>query len=290
MSFTLKRKIEEESDDDDNGAEYVEDTVSATDVLLNNRGISNSANVSIEKFYIGCQEYEYKKEETTTTIFSRYLEDCFNGVFWLLNHDKNITHFQHYITHFFVTILRYNHVYIHPEIYLNTIDDNVRMVEPAIYQYVHNKSHRLILHFSRPLIERLLNYDNRNIQITFDQKLKTETTASYDRHKILNASEKYRPIQIFNNPVTAKKLYSLFVIADHMATHYLQDYRFRETDWVNHANFGLNCGVTISSIYNLTAVVSNKPNTSIYNDLERLSNQLTSFPGMDNLHSFSDLL
>lgn len=193
--------------------------------------------------FVGKRKFVVKKSTNVINKHLHYVHSIINNGFGFLLARNVITYrnvlnnINEILVQLFIAILRYNNILHYAKIKIGVVETNMILGEPMIY-VINHATEALHLYVNPNLIEALVIREN-----TFSIKFSEE---------ILNFPCKIRTAfetlirdgpmqQDFINEANAsdieKIMLKLFIIADHTATHYIQEYIKRTTDWINHIDF-----------------------------------------------------
>lgn len=250
-----------------------------------NKKMKNNDNTSIDlpinlgvqlidkpiKFYIGTRQYQLTKQQKPLDYYYNYMQFVFNLLYGYLDYNNYSTdakikrNYKSIIAYIFQTILRYNYIVTPYKMHLFELPGPVLLGEPA--KYIINKFDTSIsLYFSQTIIEQFLSKSLQYIIFKF-----SEDITRCDKSSILkstvdtlhNSSSKPRDCNHFDNQNLAFKL---FTIADHLATHYMDEYKTGSTDWISHYEFGNQNYTTTNSVFKINAnIINNTPKALVYN-------------------------
>ena len=215
--------------------------------------------------YIGEEPVEIKKNQLPMDLFRRYLQNILDNAYgFLVEHmwDNCLdvrTNTNKVLAHMFKSILAYNKILTYTKVWLYDSHKHVILGEPMGF-YMDDKSCELKILFFMPCIENILN-NNSSQPIRFSDDISKDGTFKDSlsivfEKEISDNSMKYDygdyDIELQN------LLLKLFLIADHAATHFIEEYKTKSTDWVNHHKFGAQFNgeiVTYCSVFDISASV-----------------------------------
>ncbi len=241
--------------------------------------------VSSKILYIGKTPYNVIEKLNPVDDFYHYFQTVINDVFGFIDeHNLSVTHIRdnpaRIACHMFLAMLYYNHIIIPNKIKLHTYTLPIILGECIFYnkQYENN---RLNVYVSNTLIQNLF-YKQAQYDMTFSNRINHE-----------KYSLKYDITDNFgsNNGISRemyKYLITLFVVCDHAATHYIEEYKTNDTDWIHHQNFGrsINSYSLINSIFEISARIEKTSiQPKMYADVHK--NHDTSF--VNNFDSFGNI-
>lgn len=245
--------------------------------------INDNSNVVLPPtvLYMGLTKYIIKSEYNPILIFNDYFMFILNDVCgYIQENNIDINHIKEdpskVLTHAFLSILYYNGVVTPSNVTIQKHDSNMILGECLYFNRAYEKN-ELHIHICTNLTKQFLNIEN-NYDIIFSRKINHEQCSLRDnlqhfKENIVITQEMY------------KILINLFVIADHAATHYIEDCMDDKTDWIHHFCFAkqINMYTLICTIFTISASVididmnpklqvTNKrgPNSEGLSDLERL--------------------
>ncbi|QBB28664.1 hypothetical protein HgNV_059 [Homarus gammarus nudivirus] len=238
----------------------VNDSGNSTDIGLLYTNALNDSNTTEQKYtvYMGKVRYNIITRYTPLEIFNTYYNSVINGVCGYIEHENiNIHQLKvdpvHILSQTFLYCLYYNNIIIPNKIILHKHETNVLLGESIYFNKSYEKN-ELKIHISKPIVLNYLN--NEDVyDVTFSSRINNETCS------IKETLESFREgfnitTDIYNT------LTKLFVLADHAATHYIEEYITDSTDWIHHINFGksINAFTLINTIFKISANISNATN------------------------------
>lgn len=232
--------------------------------------------------YMGNAKYTVTAEFNPIVIFNDYIRNVFNNMYGYIK-EAEVTLFNvknnptKMLVHFFLSILYYNNVTFPSNVKVFHHDRGMLLGECLYFDDVYEKN-LLNIHVCSDLIKHYLNSEI-NYDIKFSNKINHEQYSFHDNLKDFNESA-----------ILSQDLYSafitLFVLADHAATHYIEKYTGNNTDWVHHFLFGENIPsfTLIKTIFHISANISDiEPSTKII--CTTMKNQSDILPSIINLFS-----
>lgn len=181
------------------------------------------------------------------------------------------------IMHMIHTICRYNKVYKTPRDF-KILNFNLLTNECVLFS-----EDNTMVWFNEPLIRKYLETVSNKISVKLDEKLMN--TKQQRKFEQLN----YRFTHIDSD--CSKILLKLFCIADHAATHLIEDHQFKQnqlaTDYIFHERFGT-VGFTLHSMIRASPMRENKLLKNLFNLDNNTSCSNVQQPSSSNLYS-SDL-
>lgn len=265
-----------DADDDDDShhsdSNLKRNKLVVTDVELVDRGILKAKKYT-ENFYVGEKKFEYSSVDNPGNRIFRYIRYCLSESHSFVS--TIINEFDQYIPHIiaklFVSALRFNGIKVGPMMQLNYVNNYIRFAEPGFYQYIDDRPSQIKLNLAMPVIMSVLA-DTETIHTTFSLETKNLSIDPALHDNLLRANysttssalTQYIPSTYSGINVRSKML-KLLVIADHIATHYIEDYIRKPTDWLFHTSFGVGCGTTLHSTFLVTA--STKQTETTTNDI-----------------------
>lgn len=216
--------------------------------------------VNNNSFYVGSTKFEIKRETNPLVILDSYLKNLNDELLGYLqalhisNDEEIIDHAPRILSHLFCAILYSNNVLL-PKIRIRVTFRSVQLSELAYIpskQLTSGGDNSLTLYFA---IEDIADYllcqtDHAPHSIQFENKIIDHR--AFLKSACANRQRKITPIfaNVYKNDIFNRKL---IAIADHLATHYFDEYRNGCTDWINHENFGNQGFTTVESIFKFTA-------------------------------------
>ena len=221
-----------------------------------------------KELYIGKDCVEIIKKQTPMDLFRRYLQTILDNTYGFLM-DHNLTkcfdvykNFPMVLAHIFKSILEYNKIQTYSNIYLCESYKSIIFGEPMVYQ-ANDESCELKLLFFVPCIENILA-DNSSQSIRFSDDIIKErgfrdSLSIIFEKEISGKSGDYDDDFGQNYDVELQNiLLKLFQIADHAATHFIEHYKTKTTDWINHHMFGVKLKgeiVTYCTVFDISASI-----------------------------------
>lgn len=245
--------------EDNSNVKKIKNTTNIGNLYLNAK--NDDLNVSQEKsiLYMGKSKFVIKTEYNPVSIFNDYFMFVLNNVCgYITNSDVDIDMIKNdpstTLTHMFLSILYYNSIIIPSNIKIVKHDSHMLLGECLYYNKTYEKN-ELIIHVCNKLVSNILN-DKSIYDINFSTKINYEQYSMKDNLQ-----------QFDDNVVITEEMYkillNIFVIADHAATHFIEDYILNKTDWIHHFCFAkeINSFTLINTIFNISANVSNVDTT-----------------------------
>ena len=218
------------------------------------------SNYKIKELFIGKECVEIVKKQKPMDIFYRYFQNILNNTYGFLIF-KNMTNcsdvcdnVSEILTYIFKSILDYNKIQTYSDIIIGESYGSIILGEPITY-IMDNKSRKLKLFFFMPCIANILA-SNTNYSIRFSDDIKN--SCFKDSLSIIFENEHaYKTIN--DHDIELQNLIlKLFMISDHIATHFIEEYKTNNTDWINHQNFGEVLKgeiITYNTIFNISATI-----------------------------------
>ncbi|UVX94922.1 hypothetical protein CsNV_062 [Callinectes sapidus nudivirus] len=227
---------------------------------LYTNALTGSSTVEQESIlYIGLSKYTIVTSYNPIEIFNDYFISISNNVWgYVINEgfsaNDMITNSHKVLTHMFLSILQYNNIIIPSNINIYQHDNNILMGECLYFKMMYEKN-ELNVHISMKMLSTFLMNEDQ-FDITLSSKINNEQCS------VSNNFQKYSEDVAITEDLY-KWLVSLFVLADHAATHYIEEYITENTDWIHHFNFGksINSFILINTIYKISANITTLEST-----------------------------
>lgn len=207
--------------------------------------------------FIGTKQYVVNKNVSNIDIHANYMQSVFNNTYGYLNastiHNlETLYKFKvNVLVHMFMSILMYNNILYYTNIKVYETMDETILGEPFTYILDHNTS-TLKLFISLNTLNLLLE-NQKDYSINFSNEIINSACNANSTHSLIkkNFIHSISDIQ--------QLLMKFFIIVDHAATHFIEEYIHNTTDWVNHFKFGQTiAGYTTShSVFKITAHIQN---------------------------------
>lgn len=223
---------------------------------LYTNGLAENAKVlnPSQQLYMGNCKFEIKSIFTPLLSFNDYFVFVTNDLCGFIN-SRNIGPDQIAYTpelcvvQAFLSILYFNNIIIPCQIKILTHESSMILGECIYFEKSYEKN-ELVIHVCTQLISRLiLNGDYYDIN--FCDKINKE------QYSIKDSLQKYNDDIVLTDELN-RVLTILFVIADHAATHYIEEYVHSQTDWIHHYKFGkdISSFITLATIFNISANIN----------------------------------
>lgn len=194
------------------------------------------------KFYVGRQQFEYSYISSPVQLIQVYVQSIMNiayGFTSQLDNEWDENTFKHkaseIIICLFQSILRHHNIILPYEMKVYQQKRNVCLGEALFYK-IHGKC--LNIFINQEIIENVLENKADPI-LTFSKEIEY--------------ADSWSKPQCGNRFLYQNLILKLLVIADHAATHFLEEYITGKTDWVNHINFGRQQVTTLASAFQITS-------------------------------------
>ncbi len=245
-------KSKKENDEDEVGADKseVSNTTEIGKLYTNAFEVPNTIG-PVEYFYMGTCKYGVSTCYNPLSTFNNYFNFVVNDICgYITNSNMDVLQLKYNpekpLAHAFMSILYYNNVIVPTKIKIQIHESNMILGECMYYNKSYEKN-ELSLHICNNLVTRLL-ISTENFDITFSERINREQFSMKDNFKSYN-DELHLTEELTNIIIT------LFTIADHAATHYIEDYTHSQTDWIHHFGFGKNLSsyILINTLFNVAA-------------------------------------
>ncbi|UHB41798.1 hypothetical protein MrNuV_ORF075 [Macrobrachium rosenbergii nudivirus] len=247
--------------------------------------------------YMGTKMFKIDKNVDPLEVFNDYFIKVLNNTSgYILDENISIDSLINdpckVITHMFLSILYFNNILIPSQVNLHVHTTSFLLGECIYYQKDYQKN-ILNIHIAKPLILSMLKK-----QVEYEIKYSNDIiTAQYCMRDNLTKSDN----NIEFSPEIYKHIQKLFVIADHAASHYIEEYITGKTDWIHHINFTkeIQSYTLITTVFSIKAfieyvnvapklvAVTKKSNTISANINSLLTEQLninnTNLPGIPSM-------
>ncbi|UBZ25651.1 hypothetical protein QKT26_gp61 [Carcinus maenas nudivirus] len=226
------------------------------------------------QLYIGNRQYNISTKFNPIEIFNDYFIKIMNSICGYCE-DQGLSVEQiksnptYILVQAFLSILYFNNIIIPSNIFIRKHENNILLGECIYYNKCYEKN-ELNIDVSNKLVMNFIT-NEENFDIVLSSKINNE------QYSIKDNLQKYKEDFVLTDDVH-KYLVALFVLADHAATHYIEEYVSGTTDWVHHFNFakGINTFILINTIFKISANISNldvTPKLSIENKNKPISNE-----------------
>lgn len=215
-------------------------------------------------YYLGVHEYQIVNKNTQPIdVHNDYIQTIINSTMGYIKHrgyNKYKTLVKNYniiLTHIFCEILNYNNILFYPKIRTYTTNSEICLGEVMVYNINHSQE-QLNIYINQTILNSM--FRKKEYSITFNDELK-KTTQNKQYFNILKNNESHEELHIHINDIQ-KDILRLLVLADHAATHYLEEHVLNRTDFIQHHRFGLDLpGYTTTHIaFRLTANIQQETN------------------------------
>lgn len=215
-------------------------------------------------YYLGTHEYQIVNKNTQPIdIHSDYIQTIINSTMGYIKHrgfNKYNTLVKNYyvvLAHIFCAILNYNNILFYPKIKIHTTNSEICLGEVLVYNINHSLE-QLNIYINRTILNSM--FRKKEYSITFNDELK-KTTQNRQYFNVLKDSEPHEELHIRINDIQTDIL-RLHVLADHAATHFLEEHVLNRTDFIQHLRFGLDLpGYTTTHIaFRMTANIQQETN------------------------------
>ena len=218
------------------------------------------SNYKKKELFIGKECVEIVKKQKPMDIFYRYFQNIMDNTYGFLIF-KNMTNcadvcnkVSEILTYIFKSILDYNKIQTYSDILIGESYSSVIVGEPIIYM-MDKKSCKLKLFFFMPCIANILA-SSTNYSVRFSDDIKNSCFKD-SLSMIFENQHLYQTIN--DHDIELQNLIlKLFIISDHSATHFMEEYKTCNTDWINHHNFGQILKgqiITYNTIFNISATI-----------------------------------
>ncbi|UOT91819.1 CmNV_060-like protein [Aratus pisonii nudivirus] len=237
---------------------------------INSRGSKPSSYL-----YMGKTKFQINKNFNPITNFNDYFMYVINEICGYIE-SNNIQLIDikqnpfNIIAHAFLSILNYNNIIFPQKVKIIKHDKNMIIGEPIYYKCTYEKN-ELNIHMCKNFILSILFHDHIH-EINFSSYI------NHEQYSIKDNLQKPR-----SNFIVSDEMYKIFtsiiIIADHAATHYIEDYLFDNTDWIHHFYFGkeLSNYTLISTVFSVSANVVNTNSLPKFEVVDNRSNSNSSY-------------
>lgn len=222
--------------------------------MLYTHGLSFKNNTTGEEktMYMGDCKFRILTKFSPIVNFNAYFSYVINNMCGYINSNTlDLSQLKYnaekVLTQGFLACLYYNNVVLPNKIQLMVHDGSILLGECLYYTCSYTKD-ELTLHISRTLTTRMILAAMKH-NIIFSDEINKEQLSFKDS---LMSNVTYISSDELNRVLT-----TLFVIADHAATHFIEDYVHNQTDWIHHFNFGkiTEHFVLINSVFSIAALI-----------------------------------
>nr|WOZ57644.1 hypothetical protein MmNV_51 [Menippe mercenaria nudivirus] len=246
-------KLDEEADTIAATKSEVTNTTSIGKLYTN--GLSDSkTKTTVGHFYLGTCKYEIIKVINPLLSFNDYFSAITNDMYGYLQNENIHAYMlqnnpEKVLVHLFLSILNYNNIVI-PENITMVVHDTPMVLGECMYYDKSYDYDKLVVHIISPLVARFLHTNDIH-DITFSAAINRDIFSIKD-----NVSA-YAQELLVTEEVTSI-ITKLIVIADHAATHFIEDYTLNQTDWIHHVAFGKNIHrhTLLGTIFNIAASIN----------------------------------
>ena len=251
------------------GITITEEALKKENHKVNTKNIYNSPffsnrniNQRTKELFIGKECMEIVKKQNHMDIFHRYLQSVMNNTYGFLI-DQNFTNCSDVcdrvsaiLTYIFKSILDYNKIQTYPNILLCESYKSIIFGEPMTYS-MDKRSCKLKLLFFMPCIAHILA-SNTSYSIRFSDDI-TKESCFKDSLSIVFGDENEYDSSGDHDIELQNLIMKLFIISDHAATHFIEEYKTGNTDWVNHQCFGKMLKgeiITYNTVFDISANIT----------------------------------
>lgn len=268
MALTSYSDSDTDDDDDEDSNTINTDDVDYTNMDLNPElktildapKICNKNLKMLLEFYVGVEKYRILENNSILDNHNAYLKFVISNMHGFIT-ARNLTtklllkdNACRLIAQAFFSILDYNNILHIGTCKLIETYKSVLLGEPCFYRTQKtsiNDNIILLLYFNRSIINSFIfQYYDDSLTLKFAETI-------MDQKSICSAK-----LNVFENLKDTKPLdyqsviFRLFIIADHLATHYMSEYIRGSTDWIHHHSFlDLEGATTTHLVFNINASI-----------------------------------
>lgn len=204
------------------------------------------------KIFIGNRPYILRAQKSDTREAYSFIQQIFNSLYSFLSRKESMLFgnlekdYPLIVAHLFFSILHYNRIRDLPaRINLYTVENEaIALAEPVIY-LPDKYENSICLAFSLSLIRSFLKSRDHTVRIKFseniinDENIDDGDTGASSGGIWGNLNPRNRTCEkIFKS--SRDDFFRAFILADHLATHFVEERELGKTDWISHSNFGEN--------------------------------------------------
>lgn len=267
--YSDSKDVEEDDDDKQPNSKKTMCDVANVSEISNNtnigqlytNAINNNSNIvnNPTTLFMGTTKYTVNSIYNPVLIFNDYFMFVLNSVCgYIANEDYSIDQIRqnpaNTLSHMFLSILYYNNIIIPLNITIQKHESNMILGECLYYNKCYDKN-ELNIHICNNLIMEFLDNED-TYDMTFSKKI------NYEQYSMKENLQQFKDDIVITSDMY-KLLVSLFVIGDHAATHYIEDYVLGKTDWIHHFCFAkeINMFTLINTIFSISANITNLDTT-----------------------------
>lgn len=227
------------------------------------------------KLFVGRQQFKCIEAKSSVNLIQIYVQSIMNAIYghmmgtmvseWTAS--AYLNNAPELLLVLFQTILRYNNAIVPYKMKLYSTASKICLGEPMFYQI---KDSELLVYINTQIVGKILK-NTSETSITMSMEI-TET----DSWPLPQCGQKF---------TNQDQIFKLFVVADHAATHYLQQYKTGKTDWIAHFGFDKQQVTTLASAFSISANLIRNNKVMIKNLSQSRTADL--FMGSNHLYSGS---
>lgn len=228
-------------------------------------------------FYVGHETYRLVTAADrldSVRMHQHYVQYAMNNVYGFLTARNCTTEFgirsnqAKIIAFLFKTILVYNRIVSPYRFRLYECDNAALLLgEPVVFvtRSGDTGAAAIDLYFSKTIVDRLVDAGAPNVGFRYSDDVKEDANKNLDLQAVGCAGKGSSSSSSSSHEQFAHQdlIFRLFIIADHLATHYIDEYISGQTDWINHYRFGC-CGgpaTTTHIVFKLTSAIVRNAST-----------------------------
>ncbi|QLI62435.1 KN57gp_069 [Dikerogammarus haemobaphes nudivirus] len=196
------------------------------------------------KIYIGLEEYIIKNNTIDPLqMHNNYIQTILNSAMGYIKsksyntYENILKNRPNILSHIFCAILDFNNILFYSKIKIFTVSEEICLGEVLVY-YIDHSTETMNLYISLSVLESMFNnVTKKSYPIIFNEQLKRSSNCTSRFLSPLGENNIEANIIKKNIDDIKSCLLLLQIIADHAATHFIEEYIYNRTDYIQHLNF-----------------------------------------------------